>query len=81
MLLGVETVLPRIDPRHGAKPTREIGFVGRSALNPRPAKSLSTAGEGQMDAIGLGFCRTDAHEPAFMRSGGSGDGHANNRRH
>jgi hypothetical protein len=48
---------------------------------PRPAESLSAAGEGQMDPICFGFCRTYAHEPALMPNGSSDDGQANDRRH
>jgi hypothetical protein len=70
-----------IDPRHRAKSAREIGFVERSAFYPGPAEALVAAGEGQMDSVGLGFCRTYAHEPAFMRSGGSADGRANKHRY
>jgi PAS domain-containing protein len=45
----------------------------------RCAESLPVAGEDQIDAaIGLGFCRTDAHEPAVMRGGDSADGLWNN---
>jgi len=67
--------------RYRAKPVRKIVFVGCSPSDPGPGETLSVAGEGQIDAIGLGFCRTDAHEPAFMRSGDSADGRANKHRH
>ena len=48
---------------------------GRPALDPGPAEPLPAAG-GQMGSIGLGFCRTDTHEPAFLRSCGGTDGRA-----
>src|SRR5262249_38520491 len=59
------------EPRHGVKPP-EVDFIGRSALDPRPAKLLASAGEGQMNATRLSLCRTDAHEPAIMRSSTGG---------
>src|SRR5215469_12228734 len=54
---------------HGVKPAREVDLVGCSALDLGPAVSLAAAGEGQMNAAGLGLCGADAHEPAVMRSG------------
>jgi hypothetical protein len=64
-------------PRHGAKPDGQVDFVGCPGLYPGPAEPLAVAGEGQMNAIGLGLCRTDAHEPAIVRSG---TGDADNER-
>ena len=66
---------------HCAKAAREIDFIARLPLNPGPAEALSAAGEGQMDPICFGFCRTYAHEPAFMCNGTGSDKHANDRRH
>ena len=60
-----------IDPLYRAKAGRKIDLIGRSALNPGPAETLSAAVERQIDSKRLGFCRTDAHEPALMRSHGS----------
>ena len=54
---------------HGAKPAREVDFVGCSALDPRLAEPLPTAGKDQVNVIGFGLCRTDADEPAAMRNG------------
>src|SRR6266478_4918698 len=34
-----------------------------------------------IDSICFGFCRTHAHEPAFMRNRSRGDKHVNDRRH
>src|SRR5215469_775512 len=67
------------EPRHGVKPP-EVDFIGRSALDPRPAKPLASAGEGQMNPTRLSLCRTDAHEPAIMRSS-TGGGDTNKQRH
>ena len=55
------------EPRHGVKPAGEIDFVGGPALDPGPAVPLPAAGEGQMNAVGLGLCRTDARELAIVR--------------
>ena len=52
----------------GVKPAGEVDFVGGPALDPGPAVSLPAAGEGQMNATRLGFCRTDADEPAVVGS-------------
>src|SRR5215813_13730607 len=56
------------EARHGVKPAGEVDFVRRSAPDPRPAESLPAAIEGQINPIGLGLCRTDAHKPAIVRS-------------
>jgi hypothetical protein len=64
-------------PCHGAKPAGQVDFVGCPAFDPGPAEPLAIAEEGQINAIGLGLCRTDAHEPAVVRSSTGG---ANNER-
>jgi len=55
-------------PCHGAKPAGQVDFLGCPALDPGPAEALPVAREAQMNAIGLGLCRTDGHEPAIVRS-------------
>ena len=55
------------EPRHGVKPAGEVDFIGGPALDPGPAVHLPAAGEGQMNAVGLGLCRTDARELAIVR--------------
>ena len=54
------------EPRHGVKPVGEVDFIGGLALDPGPTVSLPAAGEGQMNAIRLGLCPTDADEPAVV---------------
>ena len=54
-------------PCDRVKPARQVDFFGRPALDPGPAVSLPAAGEGQMNAVGLGLCRTDARELAIVR--------------
>src|SRR6516165_12838190 len=68
------------EPCNGVKPAGEVDFVGGPALDPGPAKTLPAAGEGQMNATGLGLCRTDADEPAVVGSS-TGDGEADKPRH
>jgi len=67
------------EPSDRTKPAGEVDFVRCSAPDPQPAVSLPAAIEGQMNAISLGFCRTDAHEPPFVRSSTEGD--ANKQRY
>ena len=54
-------------PCDGVKAARQLDFVGCPALDPGPAVSLPAAGKGQMNAVGLGLCRTDARELAIVR--------------
>src|SRR5215472_7962150 len=61
------------EPSDGAKPAGKVDFVRCSVPDPRPAVSLPPAGEGQINAIGLGLCRTDSHEPPFVHSSTDGD--------
>jgi len=61
------------EPCDGVKPAGKVDFVRCSVPDPRPAVSLPPAGEGQINAIGLGLCRTDSHEPPFVHSSTDGD--------
>src|SRR5215469_6603918 len=58
------------------KAAGEVDFIGCAALDPGPAVALPAAREGQMNATRLGFCRTDADEPAVMGTS-TGDRDAN----
>ena len=70
-----------IEAGHRPKLAREIGFVGRSASDPRPVESLSATREGQMYSVGLGLVRTYAYKPPFVSRRGSAALNANDEWH